>query len=126
VGWRWQVLIKTISWFGRQARVACDGCCDKAWGINGRPSKALSADEDDYVFVGDDDLGIAPGPGKTVGISEGGHTKPSATALPDVESDRLNKWCSRECERSVIVEGDAEIRLPDMAHPRPNIPQAAS
>lgn len=81
---------KIITYFGQRAKVACDGRCDKAWGISSRPSVKLSSDPDDYEMLSDDELGEAPINPRT---SEGGHTKPaSASEFP-------NKWCVRECER---------------------------
>lgn len=110
--------------------LACDGRCDKAWGINGRPKlyfpkegegqpRALKKgkeprDVDDYVYVKDSELGTAPGPGATVGLSEGGHMKPSASPLGEGEGERMNKWCARECERS----GWNGAR--DLERPQPN------
>lgn len=114
-------LQKRILFCGRQRILACDGRCDKAWGINGRPQHFFLGEEtdpDDYVWHTDDELGAAPGPGHTVGISEGGHLKPSAEPLQDAQ--RMNKWCARECERSVMVDVGDEVRLPDMNDPRPN------
>lgn len=104
-----------------------DGRCDKAWGINGRPKLYFQEedqaprplnqgeeprDADDYVYVRDSELGTAPGPGETVGLSEGGHCKPSAEPL--VDGERMNKWCARECERGGWNE------IPDLERPQPN------
>ena len=86
---------KKINWFGRSCNVACDGKCDKAWGINNRQQHMLSDhDEDDYEFLADDELGTAP---ERSPISEGDQNKP----LPGQE---MNKWCCRECERGKIFE----------------------
>ena len=71
-------------------------------------------DVDDYVYVRDSELGRAPGPGETVGISEGGHLKPSGSALGEGDGERMNKWCARECERSGWNE------TPNLEHPQPN------
>jgi hypothetical protein len=76
--------------------VACDAKCDKAWGINNRPRVQLSDDEDDYEFLADDELGAAP---VDPGTYEGGHAK------PDEVPEKHNKWCARECERSVLLDG---------------------
>jgi len=107
--------------------LTCDGRCDKAWGINGRPKLFYQAEEgpprrleageepreaDDYVYVRDSELGTAPGPGETVGISEGSDMKPSAEPIADGE--RMNKWCARECERGGWHE------TPDLERPQPN------
>lgn len=107
------VFCKSILWFGRHVLLACDANCAKAWGINCRPCIHLSAEPDDYVFAPDDMLGFAPA---DPGTYEGGHGKPSA---PD---ERGNKWCARECERSIIVEDGERLELRDYAHPRSNIP----
>ena len=114
------MLTKQIQWFGKPCTLACDGQCDKAWGINGRPQHDFSDGPDDHVFLADDALGIAPGPGDTVGISEGSDMKPSAVPLTD--GQRMNKWCSRECERSTIAEPGDSLRLPDLRRPTPNMP----
>jgi hypothetical protein len=92
---------KEIIYFGKKCILACDGNCQKAWGISSRPVNQLSDDPDDYENIPDDDLGIAP---KYPGSYEGGHGKP--------ENKNLNKWCARECERSVIVGIGEEIILP--------------
>lgn len=114
------MLTKMIQWFGKQCTLACDGRCDKAWGASGRPEHSFSDEPDDYVYLADDVLGTAPGPGNTVGISEGSDIKPSAMPLTDAQ--RMNKWCARECERSIIAESGEELRLPDMRRPTPNMP----
>lgn len=125
-------LSKTILFGGRSAVLVCDGRCDKAWGINNRPSlyfqesltvpRALNAgerprDHDDMVHIGDDALGTAPA---NPGTYEGGHGKPSA--LPLTDPSRMNKWCARECERSAILEPGEEVTVPNMNRPKPNIP----
>ena len=52
---------KLITYCGRKAILACDGKCEKAWGVSSRPKIQLSEiDEDDYCFLADDELGIAP------------------------------------------------------------------
>jgi hypothetical protein len=113
------VLVKTISWFGRDVSLACDGRCDKAFGINGRPKTYLGDDPDDYVYLGDDAIGMAPGPGETVIMTEGSSLKPSAGPLTD--ATKMNKWCARECERSTMAEEGEAIRLPDLQNPTPNM-----
>lgn len=82
----------TITYFGQQAKVCCDGKCSKAWGINNRPRVRLSDNEDDYdyEYLADGELGDAP---SDPGTYEGGHAKPSSS------SEFPNKWCVRECER---------------------------
>lgn len=109
---------KRIVWFGTVTELRCDGRCDKAWGINGRPRTSLGSDPDDYVYKRDSELASAPGPGLTVGLSEGGDMKPSA--LPITDGAQMNKWCARECERSVFGE---DTKLPNLEEPRPNMRQ---
>jgi hypothetical protein len=125
-------MTKTVLFCGRSAVLACDGRCDKAWGINKRPQlyfqesllvpRALAPgerprDPDDTVYLGDAELGTAP---EDPGTYEGGHGKPSAVPLTD--PSRMNKWCARECERSAILEPGEALVSPNLARPRPNIP----
>lgn len=114
------MITKAITYFGQRCVVACDGRCDKAWGINGRPYTQLSKVDDDYVYLGDDVLGAAPGPGETAIIAEGVDAKPSAAPLNDGE--QMNRWCVRECERSRIFEVGEPITIRDLRHPAPNMP----
>lgn len=114
---------KPIVFFGQRLVLACDGRCDKAWGINGRPRHRFQPEDiepDDHVHLPDSALGTAPGPGETVGLSEGGEMKPSAVPLTD--GARMNKWCARECERSEKVKPGAPIVLDNMEDPIPNMP----
>jgi hypothetical protein len=118
------MLSKRILMFNQHEILACDGRCDKAWGINGRPRRELSDHPDDYVYIGDDDLGTAPSPDKTVVVSEGSHGKPSAVALIEADSERMNKWCARQCERSKLFKPHQlllESSLPNLQHPLPNL-----
>lgn len=103
-----------ITFCGQQVDVACDRRCDKAWGRDSRPRKQLSDNPDDYVFVSDGELGTAPFPSDS---TEGDQGKPSGTS----HQGPLNKWCVRECERSVMVDAGQPITLPDFDHPQPNI-----
>lgn len=80
--------------------LVCDGVCSKAWGINNRPRIQLSDKADDYEFLSDGEVGDAP---INPGTWEGGHSKPTH------KNQRLNKWCARECERSLLVERDDEL-----------------
>lgn len=105
---------KLITFFGEQCILACDARCDKAWGICARPRRMLSDDEDDYVYLADSELGVAP---DESGTWEGEDEKPSCV------TERLNKWCARQCERSVIAGLDKPIVLVDLEHPAPNIPR---
>jgi len=85
--------------------ILCDGNCHKAWGINNRPSVAFSDDPDDIAYLADGELGIAP---DDPGTYEGGHAKPDASAGPG----RQNKWCYRECERSISIARSESFRRP--------------
>jgi hypothetical protein len=108
-------IIKTkITFFGEPRILACDANCKKAWGINNRPLIQLSDDEDDYVYLADDELDIAP---EDPGTYEGGQAKPRAL------EDRLNKWCARECERSTIVEPGETIKLREFSRRVYNLPE---
>lgn len=87
------MLIKSIRYFDQPCAVACDAKCHKAWGINNRPRVCFD-DEDDYAYLADDELGDAPA---DPGTYEGGQGKPQHP------TERMNKWCVRECERSRMV-----------------------
>jgi hypothetical protein len=111
------MIVKSIIYFGQKATHACDGRCDKAWGINGRPTVPARAERrhvanpDDYAFLSDDELETAP---IDPGTYEGGWAKPHAVKGPD----DINKWCVRECERawmSLPGHPDAEPELPDFS-----------
>lgn len=128
------MITKDITYFGKPCTLACDGNCAKAWGINHRPEIYLDDPEqkpygegftehrypqedvdwdmDDTCYLADNELGTAP---IDTGIYEGGHAK------PQTEAERLNKWCARECERSVIVDRGEQIVLPDYSVRRYNI-----
>ena len=93
---------KLITYLGQQAKVACDEKCHKAWGNNSRPKIQLSDEDDDFAFLSDEELGIAP---IDPGIYEGGHAKPT------LKSEIPNKWCVRECERCSISK-PGEYNLP--------------
>lgn len=81
---------KIITYFGQKCKVNCDEKCNKAWGINNRPYKQLSDNEDDIVWLSDNELNEAP---EDPGTYEGGDAKPTS-------KDQIpNKWCVRECER---------------------------
>jgi hypothetical protein len=86
---------KNITYCGMSAKVGCDDKCNKAWGIMLRPKVQLSDDDDDVVYLGDDELGEAPKHPKTW---EGGDAKPTC------DSEKMNKWCVRQCERCVMTE----------------------
>jgi hypothetical protein len=91
-----------ITYFGQPAKVACDGKCNKAWGINNRPENQLSEKDDDWEWLSDDELEDAP---DDPGTSEGGVRKPLSN------SEFPNKWCVRECERCVMSH-PGEYRKP--------------
>lgn len=101
---------KEILYFGQKAIIACDERCEKAWGINSRPSINLDKDDDDdVVILSDEELGLAP---EDPGTYEGGHAKPI------YKEDRLNKWCCRECERCYLSapnEHDLPVKLKDFS-----------
>lgn len=100
---------RQITYCGKPAVLACDGNCQKAWGINNRPRVQLDPnDEDDYAFLADDELGTAPA---DPGTYEGGHGKPDGAIGPE----DMNKWCGRECERSGLFHEFGEIQLPDFS-----------
>lgn len=85
-------VVKNIIFFGRPVAVACDGKCNKAWGMNNRPRLKLDPDDpNDYAYQADHELGEAP---EDPGTYEGECAKPRRS------EDRMNKWCVRECERS--------------------------
>lgn len=94
----------TIQYFGQPCKVNCDGNCKKAWGINSRPQVQLSDDVDDYEYLADCELAIAP---DDPGTYEGGDAKPQSN------SEFPNKWCVRECERcNQSRSGEHELPLP--------------
>ena len=68
---------------------ACDGKCNKAWGVGARPRLVLGL-ADNHCLLADDELGDAPARPDT---TEDGDYKPSSPL-------RMNKWCMRQCERS--------------------------
>ena len=113
------MIVKEITCFGKRSLIACDGKCNKAWGMNGhRPRIQFDPDDpDDFAYYSDDFLGEAP---EHSDVWECCDTKPSCS------EDRLNKWCARECERSVIVENKdnsvISIELPDFSSLHYNIP----
>lgn len=100
------ILVKFVLYFDQAAVFACDARCDKAWGTADRPHTRLSQDEDDIEWLADGELGEAP---KYPGTWEGEHTKPTD---PD---QRMNKWCCRACERSVMCRPGEIIKLPDFS-----------
>ena len=79
---------KEIIYFGVKTTVSCDGKCEKAWGRNSRPygieDSPLSDEEIEWNAPADP------------GTYEGGDGKPKSNR------EFPNKWCVRECERSVL------------------------
>jgi len=111
------MIVKSITFAGQAATHVCDGRCDKAWGINSRPSipsraeRNKMANPDDYAYLADDELETAPA---DPGSYEGGHAKPRDARGPD----DINKWCVRECERAWMSppgQPDAVPDLPDFS-----------
>jgi hypothetical protein len=90
---------KLITFCGQKAKVACDGRCDKAWGIDKRPRVQLGdgSNPDDYVWLSDDEVGEAP---TDPGTYAGDHAKP----IGATGAEHMNKWCVRECERCEMSE----------------------
>lgn len=104
---------KQILWFDRHVTLACDGLCNKAWGICNRPKVDFDPDEpDDFAFLADHELGEAP---TCTGVWEGGHGKPDGP-------HQMNKWCARECERSGIFEASETIKISDYSKRLYNMP----
>lgn len=104
---------KQIVWFGNSVTLACDGQCSRAFGLNGRPRIDFDPDDpDDYAFLADGEVEDAP---ENPGTYEGGWGKPSGP-------HEMNKWCSRECERSGIFEAGEEVKLKDFSERRYNQP----
>jgi hypothetical protein len=100
--------------YGRETiQVACDRHCHKAWGSTTRPSIQLSDDEDDLVYLADDELGDAPA---DPGTYEAWDAKPSS---PD---HFPNRWCVRACERCAMVPVGQEIVLQDWSVRQYNMP----
>lgn len=89
-----RILVKAIVFCGRTVVLACDGLCDKAWGIADRPR--VDDVDLDSPMLPDDQLGTAP---TDLGTYEGGDTKPVGDA-----PDRQNRWCARSCERSRMLQ----------------------
>ena len=104
---------KQIIYFGESRVLACDGKCHKAWGINGRPV-AEELPGDDWVWFADGELGDAP---EDPGTYEGWHAKP----INATNGEAMNKWCARECERSVDVGVGDDIKLPDWSKRQSNM-----
>ncbi len=100
------MIARGIYFHGKPTVLICDGRCDKAWGKNIRPRVRFSDDEDDWEYLADDELDVAP---TNPGTYEGRDGKPTHA------SHRLNKWCARQCERSRIAGRNADFELPDFS-----------
>lgn len=136
------MIAKSITMFGHPCILACDAKCHKAWGINNRPrvfldespqvvrgygfdvshypeSDDANFDYDNTAKLADGELPDAPPSSEQLGTYEGDHGKPET---PD---QRLNKWCARECERSVIIDDVhgrvIDFELPDYSQRQYNI-----
>jgi len=108
------MIASIIQWFSKESILLCDARCNKAWGIENRPRRQLSLEEDDFVYFSDDELGDAP---EDPGTTEKGQSKPTNV------NERLNQWCCWECERSFTVlhgQENKHFALPDLSKPRPN------
>ena len=75
---------KVIIYLGEEEKIGCDEKCNKAWGIQNRPSVICSNDEDDYAYLPDHELENA---------------RECDEAKPVNKQNIPNKWCVRECER---------------------------
>lgn len=96
------MLWKNIVFMGKPVVLACDGKCSKAWGLSNRPSDAIR-------YYCDEELGDAPA---DPGTYEGDQGKPRN------DSEKLNKWCARECERSTMEDSLDKIKLPNRSKPK--------
>lgn len=111
---------KDVRFFGKVVTLTCDGRCDKAWGINSRRKKFFvpeKEDLDDFVYLGDDELGKARLPM----TSEDSDMRPSNAPVTDGQV--MNKWCARECERCRMQDPDTLLMIPNMKTPVPNKPR---
>lgn len=106
---------KQITYFGEQVVIACDGKCHKAWGINNR-ERIRFDDEDDYAYLADDEVGVAP---EDPGTYEGCDGKPD---MWSTDSQKMNRWCARECERRSWHKPGEPIVLRDFSVRRYNQP----
>ena len=110
---------KLITFCGQQAKVACDGRCDKAWGLNTRPRVLLDdgSNPDDFAYLSDDEAGIAP-------MDPGTYEHDSGKPVGAIGPEHMNKWCVRECERCEMSEPgkwDEPLALRDFSRRRYNM-----
>jgi hypothetical protein len=132
------MIAKSGTMFEHPIIIACDAKCHKAWGHSNRPcvyldeqppvirghgfineypdfEKGDGRDIDNHAMLADDELPDAP---ENPGTYEGDEGKPRTP------EQRLNKWCARECERSVIIDDVFPVKdfeLPDFSQRQYNI-----
>jgi hypothetical protein len=106
-------LLKLVLYCGQPMAVTCDARCDKAWGIEQRPSAPMpdAVNGDDFEWLADDELGTAP---EDPGTYEGDDAKPRT---PD---ERMNRWCVRQCERHTFAAMGERVELRDFSRRVPN------
>lgn len=110
------MIAKLVTAYGKPTLLACDAQCGLAWGIHNRPRVRFD-DEDDYAFHSDVEALAYAGPApEDPGTYEGSDGKPVG------DEDRLNRWCFRECERSVSTSDHGFIQLKDWSRPIYNQP----
>lgn len=103
------MITKQITFFGQPAIVGCDANCNKAWGRSQRPRIELDKNNpDDYAFLADSELGDAPRNPGTYEYNVG---------KPYTKSERLNKWCIRECERCTMSDPGAPLSEESLTFP---------
>lgn len=103
------MLLRVVTAYGERMALGCDGRCERAYGRQDRPKVfAGTGNDDDWAWLADSEIKeLAP---ENPGSYEGGVGKPKEAA------DRLNRWCFRECERSVFA-GSREtlVELPNLS-----------
>jgi hypothetical protein len=109
-----KVLARDVKSCGKPITIYCDANCKKAWGISQRPKIKLSDDEDDVVYMSDEELKNAPRlPDSSAGLQ----------MKPQNKDEWLNKWCYRECERCGAFRKGEEFKgLKDWSVRRYNQP----
>ena len=106
------MITRQITYAFKPMAHTCDGRCDKAWGINNRPMVEYDTDDpDDTAWKADGELPMAPA---NPGTYEGGDGKPSSGPVT-AETARINKWCVRECERSMLLRPDQSLTVIDLS-----------
>lgn len=109
------MLEKKILFWGHQRVLVCDGNCAKAWGIQQRPRHNFDpSNPDDYAYLADGEIpGDAPA---NPGTYEGGDGKPEAEDIARHGADVMNRWCARQCERSLLLHREEDrAMLPDFS-----------